>query len=303
MTSARVQTANWAEFHQEIQAIRRKVFIEEQQVPESEEWDKLDESAQHYLAYADDSSQPVATARLLSSGRLTRMAVLSRWRNQGVGSNVLRYVLDHAIELGHTSVTLHAQLQAEPFYARHGFIRSGETFFEAGIEHVAMHRTIIPLSVQRIEYGSQALQLLREFSHQARRSVDIFTQTLPLGLYADTQLVNNLSSLARRNANSVIRIIVRDTRPLLSGSQPLVHLARRLPSKIEIRQYIEGAADPDHSLFCVDRSALIAFSDEAVPAGFARGQARAESRRLLEDFNYVWNHGSRSDPNLRILHL
>ncbi len=303
MISVRVQVSGWTDFHQEIQSIRRQVFIEEQQVPESEEWDNLDESAQHYLAFADDSNQPIATARLLPSGRLTRMAVLSPWRNQGVGSNMLRFVVDHAIELGHTSMTLHAQLRAEPFYARHGFIRSGGTFFEAGIEHVAMHRQIAALPVQRIEYGSQALQLLRQFSQQARRSVDIFTQTLPSGLYADTQLVDNLSRLARRDANAVIRIIVRDTRPLLSGSQPLVHLARRLPSKIEIRQYTEGAADPNYSYFCVDRNALIAFSDETVPAGFARSQARAESRKLLEDFNYLWSHGSRSDPNLRILHL
>src|SRR5690606_36922138 len=126
-----------------------------------------------------------------------------------------------------------------------------------------------------------------------------FTQTLPTGFYADSQLVENLSSLARRNANSKIRIIVRDTRPLLSGSQPLVNLARRLPSSVEIRQYTEGATDPDHSFFCVDRCALVVFSDETIPIGFARKQARAESRKLLEEFNYLWNHGSRNDPNLR----
>lgn len=303
MSNIHIATVPWDEHYQEIRAIRRLVFIEEQQVPESDEWDGLDDTAHHYLAIADDTAQPVATARLLPTGRLTRMAVLPQWRNQGIGSKLLRHVIDHARQSGRTRVTLHAQLQAESFYSGHGFIRTGEVFSEAGIEHITMQHQIDPTAVRRIEYGSQALQYLRDFSSHARRSLDIFSQSLPAGLYADTELVENLSRLARHNANSAIRVIVRDTRSLTSGSQPLVHLARRLPSSVEIRQYTEGATDPDHSFFCVDRCALIAFSDETVPAGFACEQARAESRKLLEEFNYLWSHGSRSDPNLRLLHL
>lgn len=303
MSNVQIATAPWDEHYQEIQTIRRLVFIEEQQVPESEEWDNLDDSAQHYLAVVDDTDQPVATARLLPTGRLTRMAVLPQWRNQGIGSKLLRHVIDHARISGHTRMTLHAQLQAEPFYSRHGFARTGDVFSEAGIAHIAMQCQLDPTTVRRIEYGSEALHYLRDFSAHARRSLDIFSQSLPAGLYADPVLVENLSRLARHHANSTIRIMVRDTRSLMSGNQPLVYLARRLPSSVEIRQYTEGATDPDHSFFCVDRCALIALSDEAVPAGFACEQARAESRKLLEEFNYLWSHGSRSDPNLRQLHL
>src|SRR5690606_34466020 len=106
MSSVRISTVDWSEYYPDIRAIRQQVFIEEQQVPESEEWDDLDESAHHYLAFAD--GQPIATARLLPTGRLTRMAVLSPWRNRGTGSKLLNHVIDHAGELGHTEMTLHA---------------------------------------------------------------------------------------------------------------------------------------------------------------------------------------------------
>jgi predicted GNAT family N-acyltransferase len=43
---------------------------------------------------------------------------------------------------GDSAVMLNAQTQAEPFYLRHGFVREGEEFMEAGIPHVHMRHKL-----------------------------------------------------------------------------------------------------------------------------------------------------------------
>lgn len=136
MIELKVAEVGWAEQRPALSAIRRAVFIEEQQVPEALEWDGCDAAARHVLAWVDDT--PVATGRLLASGHIGRMAVLAEFRGQGVGTAVLRLLLTLARTAGLAQVFLNAQLQAADFYRAHGFISDGESFLDAGIAHVSM---------------------------------------------------------------------------------------------------------------------------------------------------------------------
>lgn len=132
-----VRPVNWQAHRDQINAVRRAVFIKEQGVPESLEWDGLDERSYHVLALSA-AGRPIGTGRLLPDGRIGRMAVLRRWRGRGVGSAILRLLLDLARKEGHATVRLHAQTHALGFYAKHGFQAVGEEFMEAGIPHRAM---------------------------------------------------------------------------------------------------------------------------------------------------------------------
>ncbi len=136
-----VWRADWHTDQPTISDIRRRVFIEEQHVPETLEWDGLDDTAIHVLA-ADGDSSACATGRLLPGGQLGRMAVLPDYRRRGFGSAILAELLSAATDCGLSGVFLHAQLQAVPFYERHGFAPVGETFEDAGILHVAMTRPV-----------------------------------------------------------------------------------------------------------------------------------------------------------------
>lgn len=118
-------------------ALRRTVFVAEQGVPPALEYGHETE-ARHYLLTMD--GQPVATGRWreTESGiKLERFAVLPAFRNRGVGAALLRAVLADVTSLGRT-IYLHAQIRAVPFYERHGFVRQGDTFTEAGIVHFKM---------------------------------------------------------------------------------------------------------------------------------------------------------------------
>src|SRR5688572_6541961 len=115
---------DWASYHRQIMLIRRTVFVREQGVPESEEVDSMDPLCRFVLAI-DIDDNPVGTARLLPDGRVGRMAVLKSYRGLGLGSLVLRELLKIAEEAGIKNLFLHAQLNAIPFYQKHGFIAEG----------------------------------------------------------------------------------------------------------------------------------------------------------------------------------
>ena len=136
-----VEEVRWADAAQALGAIRRTVFVVEQNVPEKLEWDGIDPDCAHVLARAADGT-PIGTGRLLPDGHIGRMAVVEPWRRRGVGSALLVRLVEMARRRGFESVALNAQTYAIPFYRRHGFVAEGEEFIEAGIPHFAMVRLL-----------------------------------------------------------------------------------------------------------------------------------------------------------------
>jgi predicted GNAT family N-acyltransferase len=136
-----VEVAEWARAGAACRAVREAVFVHEQGVPPTLEWDAADPACAHVLA-RDGAGAPVGTARLTAEGRVGRMAVLPAWRGQGVGTALLAALLDLARARGLTTVRLSAQLHAVPFYARRGFEPDGPVFTEAGILHRRMSRRV-----------------------------------------------------------------------------------------------------------------------------------------------------------------
>lgn len=134
----------WQEAAIEAYPIRKAVFIKEQGVPESMELDEYDPIAHHALAYQGNTC--IGTARLVTlsdhQARIGRMAVLSSYRRQGIGGQLLRALLENGRSGGITQFELHAQLSAIPFYEEFGFIAQGAIYDEAGIAHRDMILTI-----------------------------------------------------------------------------------------------------------------------------------------------------------------
>lgn len=135
-----IRVANWKQDKDCLQKIRRQVFIEEQKVPETLEWDEYDNTSTHFLVTMDN--QAIATARLKPDGQIGRMAVLKAYRNQGIGNRLLQFVLLTVSSLGIKQVYLHAQLAALHFYEKQGFKPQGELFYEADIPHKKMQLKI-----------------------------------------------------------------------------------------------------------------------------------------------------------------
>lgn len=117
--------------------IRKKVFVEEQEVDEREEYE-FEEESTHFIAQIDGKYVGTARWRETDKGiKLERFAVLSEHRSSGVGSALVQAVIKNIPE-HFTYLYLHAQLTAMGLYAKYGFKEEGPMFEEAGIKHYKM---------------------------------------------------------------------------------------------------------------------------------------------------------------------
>jgi len=139
--NCRIVLGGWLALKSDAQPVRHEVFVVEQNVPLELEWDPMDADCLHAVAY-DESGNPVATGRLLPDGHIGRMAVRRPMRGNGIGGMLLDALIREAGKRGDRAVMLNAQTHAEHFYARHGFVREGGEFMEAGMPHVAMRRIL-----------------------------------------------------------------------------------------------------------------------------------------------------------------
>ena len=124
----------------DICAIRYKVFVGEQKVPEELEIDGLDDQAKHVLAFVD--GVPIGTGRILSDGHIGRVAVLKDYRGLGIGKSIMKDLIKWAQNMNLEKVWLSSQWHAHSFYLDLDFVCVGEIYKEAGIDHIKMFKTL-----------------------------------------------------------------------------------------------------------------------------------------------------------------
>lgn len=129
----RIDQGDWSTLGEHAGLIRKRVFVDEQQVPTDEEWDGRDPECVHFMAYVD--GQPAGTARLLPDGHIGRVAVLASQRGKGIGQALMLAAIEAAHDQRLSRVVLSAQTHALAFYEQLGFEPCGDIFMEAGIAH------------------------------------------------------------------------------------------------------------------------------------------------------------------------
>ena len=137
MNDFTIAIVSWSDRHAELTSVRRAVFIEEQNVPESIELDGLDPDYFHVLA-SDTKGRPVGTARMDGKGKIGRMAVLHDYRRRGIGRKMIQALMNYGRENAITDFHLSAQVTAIDFYRKMNFEPFGKEFIEAGIKHINM---------------------------------------------------------------------------------------------------------------------------------------------------------------------
>lgn len=122
---------------EQVFAIRKIVFVEEQNCPPELEWEN-EEVSTHFLATLDKKSCGACRWRKTDKGyKLERFAVLKEYRGKRVGRALVAAALADLPTTAHY-VYLNAQLEAMSLYAKFGFVAEGEQFEEAGIQHFKM---------------------------------------------------------------------------------------------------------------------------------------------------------------------
>jgi len=102
---------------------------------ETDEWEN---SSTYYLAIDGEKVLGTARWRLIDNqtAKIERVAVLKEARSQGIGIELMRYILTeiHANSNIQT-IKLGSQNSAIPFYETLGFQVIGEEYLDAGIPH------------------------------------------------------------------------------------------------------------------------------------------------------------------------
>ena len=118
-------------------AVRREVFVVEQNCPPELEWEHEEES-HHFLATVDGEPAGACRWRKTANGyKLERFAVLKKFRAMGIGQELVKAVLND-LPKDDALIYLHAQIQAVPLYEKFAFQKTGPEFEEAGIKHYKM---------------------------------------------------------------------------------------------------------------------------------------------------------------------
>lgn len=298
-----VEPADWARAsdREALRAIRLEVFVQEQGVPESREWDELDPASFHVLARAGNG-EPVGCARLTPQGRLGRVAVRLPWRSQGVGAGLIRALIALARTHGRQEIILDALLSAVAFYEREGFVAHGDAFEDAGLLHRAMRLELQPGKTasaagpieplptgSRAEIAASRLQLLA----QARHRLCIYQPRLDADLYGGTAELAELRRIATSGRGADIRILLHDPESALRDGHRLVALAQRLPSVLHVRTPLEEVDLAYASAYLLTDQGGYLFQPDARRADArASLRDRAAQAPLQQHFNDVWERAA-----------
>ena len=126
--------------------LRSEVFVVEQACI-FQDMDGADAQAMHLLGSA--GGRLVAYARCFATGvkfaeaSMGRVITRSSLRGSGIGHALMQQAIAClSRQWGAQPIRIGAQARLEPFYARHGFVKTGEPYLEDGISHIEMLRPI-----------------------------------------------------------------------------------------------------------------------------------------------------------------
>ena len=137
--SIEIINANTDQLFNSVFIIRTKVFVDETEVDQDDEYDGFDHLSNHFLALYDNVPAGAARWRVIQGSgrvRLERIAVLKEFRRKGVGTALAEKMLTYIPD--NQEVFVRAQSTNLDFFKNLGFEVKGDEFEEAGIPHFEM---------------------------------------------------------------------------------------------------------------------------------------------------------------------
>jgi hypothetical protein len=143
-------------------------------------------------------------------------------------------------------------------------------------------------------------ELTLELCQTARRHIRILSPHLDSAIFDNEELCSAISALARRSAQSEVKIIVNDAKPLVQNGHGLLRLARRIPSVVRIQTLSHHPELSKDTIIIRDRDGLLFKPGDSNGQGFMELESRAVIQDHLEQFDLYWQ---RSIPNSELRDL
>lgn len=98
-----------------------------------------DENGWHFGVYEEDALVCVASVYAKdNSARLRKFAALPERQGNGIGSMLLKHIIERLKEKGVTHFWCDARESAQGFYQRFGFVRESEIFYKSEVPYYKM---------------------------------------------------------------------------------------------------------------------------------------------------------------------
>ena len=130
--------------HPDAMKVRQEVFVEEQGF--HDEFDDIDEIADHYLLYVDD--EIAGCCRVFPSKdsekyTLGRLAIRKKYRGKSYGSLIMSKVEEWIKQNNIPAFELSAQVRVRPFYEALGYVARGDEYLDENCPHIHMEKSFI----------------------------------------------------------------------------------------------------------------------------------------------------------------
>jgi GNAT superfamily N-acetyltransferase len=103
-----------------------------------------DESARHYGVKVQNELVCVASIYLdLGNARLRKFATLDQYQNQGIGTALLKHILEDSKSLNVHRFWFDARESAVDFYKKFGFSIEGSRFYKSEVAYFKMAKGIV----------------------------------------------------------------------------------------------------------------------------------------------------------------
>lgn len=148
------------------------------------------------------------------------------------------------------------------------------------------------------DFRHYSLELLQ----QSNRQIAILSRDLDEPVYGTNHYVQALSDFARSSRHCQVQILIKDTKRAIESGHPLVRLAQRLSSKIEVRKMTQEPNNKEMGFMLGDTTKVLYKNDDNAYRGFYNSAASREVKQLREEFNYLWQYAE-PEPEFQQLYL
>ena len=141
MESFSYEHTSWLESQDEILSVRNRVFAIEQHISVEQLTAKQDFDA-HHIIVRNSNFEVIACGRITPHGRIGKIAVTLPYRNLGIGTKLLKMLIQKGRDNNIHALYLNAELDNKNFYQLQKFSSAGPVFMKHGIPHIRLARKL-----------------------------------------------------------------------------------------------------------------------------------------------------------------
>ena len=134
------------------------------------------------------------------------------------------------------------------------------------------------------------------------RNIDILSRHLDNNIFDTSDFIEAIKQLSISSKFTKIRVLIKDTDPMIKNGHRMTELIQQLTSSIEVRIISDEYKTYNEAFSLYDGKGVIYLRHADRYEGLANFDRPRLVTELSNKFNEIWEH-SVQDPNLRRLHL